>query len=118
MGMFSVRIDVTSVNGQTFEEVEAIVDTGSDWSTIPRVILERAGLPVTRQAVSLMADGRQAESDAGWAKMRLEGQEIYAPVIFGEQGEATLLGATALEGAALGVDTNNRRLIPVTLRRY
>ena len=39
MGMFSVRIEVTSVTGQTFEEVEAIVDTGSDWSTIPNGIV-------------------------------------------------------------------------------
>ena len=40
------------------------------------------------------------------------------PVIFAEEGEASLLGVTTLEVARLGVDPTNQRLIPVNLRRY
>ena len=49
-----------------------------------------------------MADGRQVPSETGWARVRLEGREVYTPVIFAEEGEASLLGVTTLEVAPPG----------------
>ena len=118
MGIFNVTIAVANVNGDVFEEIEATVDTASDYTTLPRVMLQRLGVPVTGEAISEMADGRQVPSDTGWARVRLEGREVYTPVIFAEMGEASLLGVTTLEVARLGVDPTNRRLMPVNLRRY
>ena len=118
MGIFSVNIGVASVHGETFEDIEAIVDTASDYTTMPRPLLERLGVPVTGTAVSEFADGRQADSETGWARIRLEEDEIYARVAFGEEGEAVLLGAIALETARLAVDLNGQRLIQVPARRY
>lgn len=118
MGIFNVTIAVANVNGDVFEEIETTVDTACDYTTVPREMLQRLGVPVTGEAISEMADGRQVPSDIGWARVRLEGLEVYTPVIFAEEGEASLLGVTTLEVSRLGVDPTNQRLIPVNLRRY
>ena len=118
MGIFSVTIEVANVHGDTFEEVEVTVDTASDYTTVPRQMLQRLAVPVTGTAISELADGREVPSDTGWARLRLQGDDIYARVIFGEEGEVSLLGAIALETARLAVDLNNKRLTPVNVRRY
>ena len=118
MGIFNVTIAVGNVNGESFEEIVATVDTACDYTTVPREILQRLRVSVSGEAISEMADGRQVPSDTGWARVRLEGREVYTPVIFAEEGEASLLGVTTLEVAPLGVDPTNQRLIPVNLRRY
>ena len=118
MGIFNVTIAVANVHGHTFEEVEVTVDTACDFTTVPREMLQRLGVPVSGEAISEMADGRQVPAETGWALVRLEGREVYTPVIFAEEGEVSLLGVTTLEVARLGVDPTNRRLIPVNLRRY
>ena len=118
MGIFSVNIDVASVHGESFEEIETIVDTANDYTTLPREMLERLGVPVNGTTTSEFTDGSQADSDTGWARIRLEDDEIYARVIFGEEEEAVLLGAIALETARLAVDLNGQRLIRVPARRY
>ena len=108
---------MANVHGETFEEVEVIVDTASDYTTVPRQMLERIGVPVTGTAISEMADGREVPSDTGWARVRLQGDDIYTRVIFGQKGEVSLLGAIALETARLGVDLNNKRLTPENAHR-
>lgn len=107
MGIGNVTIGVGNVNGDSFEEIEATVDTAYDYTTVPRETLQRLGVAVSGEAISEMADGRHVPSDTGWARVRLEGREVYTPVIFAEEGEARL-----------GVDPTNQRLIPVNLRRY
>ena len=118
MEILNVTIAVANVHGQTFEKVDVTVDTASDYTALPREMLQRLDVPVTGEAISEMADGRQVPADTGWALVRLEGREVYTPVIFAEEGEASLLGVTTLEVARLGVDPTNQRLIPVNLRRY
>ena len=118
MGISNVTIAVANVHGETFEEVEVTVDTACDYTTLPRELLERLGVPVTGTAISEMADRRQVPSETGWARVKLEDDEVYTRVIFGETGEASLLGTITLATARLAVDLNNQRLIPVNLRRY
>ena len=118
MGIFNVTIVVANVHGHTFEEVEVTVDTACDYTTVPREMLQRLNVPVSGEAISEMADGRQVPAETGWALVRLESREVYTPVIFAEEGEASLLGVTTLEVARLGVDPTNRRLIPVNFRQY
>ena len=117
MGIFNVTIAVANVHGQTFEDVDVTIDSARDYTTLPAQMLQRLAVPVSGQAISDMADGRQVPSDTGWARVMLEGQEVYTRVIFAQEGEASLLGFLTLVQAALGVDPTNGRLIPVNLRR-
>ena len=118
MGISNVTIAVANVHGQTFENVDVTVDTACDYTTLPTEMLQRLAVAVSGIAISEMADGLQVPSDTGWARVRLEGREVYTPVIFAQEGEESLLGVVTLKEARLGVDPTNKRLIPVNLRRY
>ena len=118
MGNISVTIEVANVHGETFEEVVATVDTARDFTTLPRGLLERLGVPVTGTVVTEMAGGQLVSCDTGWARIRLEGDEEYTRVIFGGEEEAIQLGRITLETARLAVDLHNKQLVRVKVRRY
>ncbi len=47
--------------------------------------------------------------------MKFNGEVMFVPVIFGEAGDVTVLGVTALEIFRLTVDAVNQRLVPTRL---
>lgn len=115
MGRVEITIAVGDPQGNRFEELEVLVDTGATFTKVPRELLERLEVSVERSVMSELADGRTVPRDIGLTTIRLEGQELLTPVIFGEQGERPLLGVIALEHALLDVDPTNRRLVPTNL---
>ena len=112
-----VTIGVGDPQGQRFEDLEVVVDTGATFSTIPRSLLERLGVPVERSVQSKLADGSVAPVDVGRTMIRLDGKAFPTPVVFGEPTEPGLLGAIALQDALLAVDPVAKRLAPVNLLR-
>ena len=117
MGTVKVAIGVGDPHGRQFEDVEVVVDTRSTYTTVPREMLQRLGVPVKRSLPSETAEGRILPVDVGEASIRLEGLEFHTPVIFAEPGEPSLLGVVSLEQAALAVDPLAGRLIPANLLR-
>ena len=114
MGTFTVSLGVADLQGQQFIELEALVDTGATYTSIPEDVLERLGAEVRETRPFEIADDRVVEYPVGYATMRVDDREVIALVVFGPPGTAPLFGATTLETAGLGVDPFNRRLIPVT----
>ena len=43
MGTFNVQLEIGDPDGQRFETVEAMVDSGATFTFIPRSLLERLG---------------------------------------------------------------------------
>ncbi len=117
MGTVVVTIGIGDPQGRRFEDVDAIVDTGSTFTAIPRTTLQRLGVPVQRTVQSELADGSNALVDIGKTMIRLEGLEFSTPVIFAEAGEPILLGVVTLEEALLAVDPVAGRLIPTNALR-
>ena len=113
MGAFTVPLGVADLQGQNFIEVDALVDTGTTYTSIPEDVLERLGVEAREQRAFELADDRVVDYPVGYATMRVEDREVIALVVFGPIGTAQLLGATTLETAGLGVDPINQRLIPV-----
>ena len=113
MGTFSVTIEIGDSEGQRFEPLEALVDTGSTTTVVPSPFLQRLGVVPTRRETFEYADGRRRELEMAETKVRVEGRETTTWVLFGEDDSAALLGAYTLEGVLLGVDSYNRRLVPV-----
>ena len=113
MGTFSITVEMADPNGQRFEPVEMLVDTGATFTKAPREILERLGVPVESAYTAEIADGSRIERARGRTIIRLAGKEFPTPVTFGEEGEQNLLGAMALEDAMLAVDPHSQRLLPV-----
>ena len=113
MGTFTVPLGVADLQGQRFIELEALVDTGVIYTSIPEDVLERLGVEVRETRPFELADDRVVEYPVGYATMRVDNREVIALVVFGPLGSAPLLGATTLETAGLGVDLIHQRLIPV-----
>ena len=118
MGTVNVTIGVGDTQGQRFEELEVEVDSGSTITAVPKELLHRLGVPVTRSVQATLADGSSATVDVGETLIRLEGQEFHTFVIFAEEGEPSLLGVVTLEQALLAVDPVAGRLIPTIAKRY
>ena len=113
MGTFSVAIGIGDLHGETFEEIEAIVDTGATTTVIPGSALRRLGIAPTKRETFEYAGGERVELDMAEAKARVADRETTTWVIFGEEGTSALLGAYTLEGMFLAVDPYAQRLIPV-----
>ena len=113
VGTFRVTIEIGDPQGSRFDPVEALADTGSTYTWVPRDILSRLGIePVWRQEFET-ADGRIIEKDLGRTWVRIDGRPEITLVVFGDEGGLPLLGAYTLEGFGLAPDPVNRRLIRV-----
>ena len=113
MGIFNVTIQIANLNGEHYEDVEAMVDTGAVTTVIHRSILEGLGVAPTKRETFEYAGGQRVQLDMAEARAVVEGRETGTWVIFGEEGASPLLGAYTLEGVFLAVDSYNERLIPV-----
>ena len=100
--------------GQNFVDQEALVDTGSSDTVLPRDLLEGLGITVVDRFAYSLADETIVEYDVGEARVRLDGRERTTQVVFGPVGVTPLLGATTLQLFHLGVDPLQERLVPVT----
>lgn len=118
MNTFAVRLEIGNLTGTRFKELEAVVDTGSTFTTAPRELLQRLGIQPTRREHFRVASGEVTENEVGDALVRLAGKQSATPVIFGEPGEPPLLGTVTLEGFLLAVDPVHESLIPIEGLRY
>jgi predicted aspartyl protease len=116
MGLTVLTLDVANPAAPDLREpVEFLVDSGAVYSFVPRPVLDRLGIrPHSRQRFRL-ADGSMVERDRGDALFFYNGQRGAAPVIFGEPGDAILLGAVSLESLGFVLDAIRRDLIPLPM---
>lgn len=119
--MGEVRVQIVVVNPRTgarSEEVSALADTGATLTVVPADILRRLGIAPVRQVSLVLADGSRAQRDVGEAQVSIDSEAAPCRVVFGEPGDATLLGLTVLEQLGLAVDPVQRRLIPTDFLLY
>jgi clan AA aspartic protease len=113
VGHFRVPIQIGRRGGERFAQVDALVDTGSTYSWIPRDLLHELGITPEREWPFELADGREVRYPVGWIQIRLEGVEQPTLVVFAPAGTEPILGAFTLEGFLLAADPVNERLISV-----
>ena len=113
MGLFSWPFEIGNLNGDVFEWVEGLVDTGATFSSLPASTLGRVGVEATEIVEFELADGSVIQRPLGDAKVRVEGMEAITAVIFEDDSDSPLLGAYTLERVRLAVDCHGRRLVPV-----
>ncbi len=113
VGDFRVPIQIARAMGEPFESLQALVDTGSTFTWIPRDVLERLGVRPEHDLPFELADGRQARYPVAWLQIRLEGREQPTIVVFAPAGSEPILGVVTLEQYLLAVDPIHRRLISV-----
>jgi aspartyl protease family protein len=116
MGLTVLAIDVANpATPAQPTTVEFLVDSGAIYSFVPRDVLERLAIaPHSRQRFRL-ADGSVIERDRGDAVFFYKDRRGAAPVIFGEKGDAALLGAVTLESLGFVLDGIRRDLLPLPM---
>ena len=103
MGTFKVSIEIGDSTAQRYERVDALVDTGGTYTTVPQDLLRRLGVvPHVRDAF-ILADERRFDRDIGRIWVRVDGRTDMQ----------ILLGAYTLEALRLAVDPVARKLIAV-----
>jgi clan AA aspartic protease len=113
MSTFTVSLQVGDLARREFIQVEALVDPGTACSTFPESTLDQIGIERRGYRRFKLADDRIVEYPVGEARIRLQGNELTALVVFAPDDTSPLLGFTALETFGLGLDTVNQRLVPV-----
>lgn len=98
-------------------ELDFLIDSGAFHSLVPsRVLLDLAVEPY-RSVDIILADGSKMTRKVGDLYFELNGEGAVAPVIFGEEGEEPLLGATTLEALGLVLNPLKRELYPMRIRQ-
>lgn len=118
MGTFSWPLRISDMNGGASREIEATVDTGAAYTTLPARLLRELGIEPIDRGVFLLADGRRMEMEIGRAWATINGTTEVTLVVFGEDDAPPLLGAYTLEGLRLAVDPVAQRLVPTHLIMY
>ena len=114
VGILRTTIGVESHQrrGDVRQLPETLVDTGSEYSWIPRDVLESLGVGVERAQRFRTADGRVVHRVMGYAIVHAGGTRTSDEVVFAEPGDMVLLGAHTLEGLNLRIDLKAKQLVP------
>jgi predicted aspartyl protease len=97
------------------QRLEFTVDSGAVYSVVPAPVLRKLGIrPLKRESFRL-ANGATIVCRKGMALFKFQKWIGGADVIFGEEGDATLLGSLSLEALGLSLDPIRRELKPMPL---
>lgn len=96
-------------------EVNFLVDSGAVYSLVPGKVLDELGIEPYRTMTFSLADGSKLERKLCSAYGEYEGEGGPAPVVYGEEGDEPLLGATTLESLGLVLNPFPRTLHPMRM---
>ncbi|MCL2060604.1 MAG: hypothetical protein FWH01_16390 [Oscillospiraceae bacterium] len=116
MSIFKVNITATNPKEEHRQtpSIEALVDTGSELSWMPKQILLDAGIFPRGKKRFSTAEGKIVERDFGYAILSVDDYKTNDDVVFAEKGDLTLLGVRTLEGFGVMVDNIGHRFVATT----
>src|SRR5207247_416871 len=91
-------------------ELTFTVDSGAGYSLVPESVLEKLRIEPHKTQSFFLANGDEIKRRMGNAAFEYLAEITYAPVIFGEEGDAALMGVTTLEGFGFVLDPFRREL--------
>lgn len=116
MGLTVLEVEVANpARPETTEKVEFLIDSGAIYSVVPSPVLERFGIRPLMEQEFRLADGSKIVRKKGVAVFKRGERAGGADVIFGEEGDSTLLGAFTLEALGLSLDPLRRELKPLPM---
>jgi clan AA aspartic protease len=116
MGLAFLEVLVGNpANPEVTRPVEFLVDSGAIYSVVPSAILEELQIKPFAEQSFRLADGSKISRKKGGALFKYKDQIGVADVIFGEEGDSSLLGAFTLEALGLALDPLKRELRPLPM---
>src|SRR5215470_4649032 len=113
MGLFYVGCRVLNPGTSQSAAVRRLmVDTGAESTWIDGTVLESIGIERRKKDLQFqLANGQIVTRSVGYAVLRVDKSETVDEVVFAETGDLQLLGARALEGLNLQVDSRRKKLV-------
>ena len=113
MGIFRTKVGVESPMKRGYVRLlpDTMIDTGSEFTWIPRTVLESLGIKPERTQGFVVADGRRVDREMGYAIIHAAGTATSDDVVFAEDGDMVLLGVRSLEGMNLRIDVIKKQLV-------
>ncbi|MBI2620933.1 aspartyl protease [candidate division WWE3 bacterium] len=116
MGIAKLGLSVSNPqNTSEFRHLEFLIDSGAVYSAVPRGVLKSLGISPQRKEKFSLMDGSVIEREFGEVRFQYKDRFGTAPVIFGKEGDLTLLGVTALEVMGYGLNSLDGKLIKLRL---
>ena len=89
-----------------------MVDTSAESTWIDTTLLETIGIERRKKDLQFqLANGQIVTRSVGYAVLRVNKAETVDEVVFAESGDLQLLGARALEGLNLQMDSRRKKLV-------
>ena len=99
-------------------ELKFLVDSGANYTVLPKPVWKSLKLKPKRVAQFALADGTQIDRNIGECFIKLEHGDCHTPVVLGEEGDEPLLGVVTLEQLGLVLNPFNRSLHPMRMLIY
>jgi clan AA aspartic protease len=116
MGLMSLKLEVGNpAKPEVTYPIEFLIDSGAIHSVVPARLLRKLGIKPLDKREFRLANGTTIVRKKGIALFKYRDRIGGADVIFGENGDSTLLGATTLESLELALDPLRRELISLPL---
>lgn len=113
MGTFPYPITVRNPETGARVELEALVDTGVTFTTIPASTMAAIGVRPVRSIDAELADGSVASFPLGYVEVSVDGEPALSLCAFGPEGSRALLGAITMESLLIAPGPVHRRFIKV-----
>jgi predicted aspartyl protease len=116
MSVFKVSVVARNIKDESLVSlpVEALVDTGSELTWLPKDLLAQIKVTPVRKRSFSSATQQLITRQTGYAILRTEGFETVDEVVFAEPGDQPLLGLRTLEGFGVMVDDIAHRFVATT----
>lgn len=115
MGLTEVEVNIMGPDRAKSATVRLLVDSGATFSVVPGEILRSLGVEVDEVARLELANGEMVEREIGSAWFEFRQRRGASPVVFGQPGDASLLGTVTLECLRLALDPLRREIKPLRL---
>lgn len=114
MGMTYVAAQVSRERHGRRRRTRLLVDTGAVYTILPTRVLKRLGVTPEWREEFEMANGEPMVRAVGRMYIHYHDRSAETFVIFGEPGDASVMGAYSLEGLRLEVDPRSEKVRPKT----
>ncbi len=116
MGFIFIKMQIANPEKPNkWIEIEGLIDTGAIYSVIPEKILNELEIKPIGVKEFTLANGEKITRRYGNALFKYEDKVVATPVIFGEEGDYTLIGTLTLEALGYVIDPFKRELRPMKM---
>ena len=102
MGIFQVELEIGDPQGQHFETVDALVDSGATYTTLPESLLRRLGVVPLSRANFILADGSRMERGIGQTLDAAKGRRVHSTRRLWHGSHSTPVGSSNLRDFQAG----------------